>query len=175
MIKEDKRYNNIIKELGSDDSNKQINAIKQLRKHGKPESIHNIITVLKDTENETVRASALNFLFDLKDVGAVDTLVDAIKNEPNTAIKAYLLSSIWQSGLDASNHLNFFIDQAIKNDYLVCLEALTIVENFDTSFNEDEVNNAKLDLNEAIEQDASEKRNLLMSLLQVVDTLAVEF
>ena len=58
---------------------------------------------------------------------------------------------------------------------MVCLEALTVVENFDSSFNHEEIVNLEADLEEAIEAEKEkDKMNLLISLRKVVSELPRE-
>lgn len=171
----DNKLNNIIKDLLSGDNQKILVAIKQLRISGKPEAIHPILDVYIENNDAEIKQEISSLLFDLKLEKAIDELIKAISSKKYSEIKPFIISIFWQSGLDVSNHIDFLIKQAIKNDYLVCLEVLTVIENFDATFNEEEINDLILDLEEAIEEDETEKQNLLLSLKAVLQQLNVEF
>ena len=171
----DNKFNNIIKDLLSGDNQKILVAIKQLRISGKPEAIHPILDVYIENNDAEIKQEISSLLFDLKLEKATDELIKAISSKKYSEIKPFIISIFWQSGLDVSNHIDFLIKQAIKNDYLVCLEVLTVIENFDATFNEEEINDLILDLEEAIDEDETEKQNLLLSLKAVLQQLNVEF
>jgi len=172
--KQDNRFNNILKDLASDDAKKVSTAIKQLRKHGKSDAILPLIDVLATSENEIIKQEITSFLFDLKDESAIAPLLSAIENEKYSTYKNVLLSVFWEASLDASEHISFFVKQAINGDYISCLECLTVIENFDATFKEEDIEDLKFDLDEAIENN-DEKQDLLISLKASLDTLNVEF
>ena len=173
--KKDNRFNNIIKSLSSNKNEEVLTAIKQLRIHGKSEAIPHLIKLRQTTNNEEIINDVTNFLFDLKDQSATLTIINAIDKETNNSHKAFLISIFWQSALDASDHLSFLVNQAIKGDYMVAVEALTVIDNFETTFHEDEIMDISYDLDEAIENEAEEKRKLLLTFKEAIKSLNVEF
>ena len=173
--KKDKRFNNIIKNLSSKKEEEVLTAIKQLRKHGKPEAIPHLIHLHQTTKNEEVVNHITAFLFDLKDQTAAQPIINAIEQESNNQQKAFLISIFWQSALDASEHLSFLVKQAIIGDYMVAVEALTVIDNFESTFQEDEIMDIEYDLDEAIENESDEKKELLISFKSAIKSLNVEF
>ena len=63
--KKNTRLQNIIKDLAASEEKKVLTAIKQLRKHGKPEAIRPIAELLKNTKNETIKSEVISLLYDL--------------------------------------------------------------------------------------------------------------
>lgn len=173
--KKNNRLNNIINDLSSSDEKKALIALKQLRKHGKPEAIKPLIDVLKNSNKESIKTEIISLLYDLKEQNVVDEIILAIENDEFTNEKAILISIFWQSSLDGSAYLSTFIKEAIKGDYMTCIEVLTVVENFDATFQETEVEDLKFDLDEAIDQEETEKRNLLIGIRKVLDEVNLEF
>ncbi len=115
-------------------------------------------------------------MFDLKAENTTQAIINAIENDKYFSIKAFLISIFWQSGLDASNHLSYLVQEAVNGDFNVCLEALTVIENFDATFGEDEVNDLIFDVEETIDMEENEeKQKLLISLRMVLQQLNVEF
>lgn len=173
--KKNTRLQNIIKDLASTEEKKVLTAIKQLRKHGKPEAIRPIAELLKSTTNETVKSEVISLLYDLKEQNVVDEIISAIEDDYFIDEKATLISIFWQSSLDGSEHISLLVKEAIKGDYMICIEVLTVIENFDATFQETEVEDLKFDLDEAIEQEESEKINLLIGIRKILDELNLEF
>ena len=173
--KADNRFKNIIKDLNSVIEKDILTAIKQLRKHGKAEAIPHLINLYKKTENKEIKDHLTSFLYDLKDQSAVEEIIKAIEIESDSNNKVFLLSILWQSALDSSEHLNFLVNQAINGNYLICIEVLTIIDNFDGTFQEDEITDAEFDLNDAIEIADESKKEILITIKSALKSLNVEF
>lgn len=172
----DNKFNNIIKDLQASDTQKVVTAIKQLRKSGKPEAIEPLLDVYLVNKDSEVQQAITELLFDLKAENTTQAIIDAIENDKYFSIKAFLISIFWQAGLDASNHLGCLVQEAVNGDFSVCLEVLTVIENFDATFGEDEVNDLIFDLEENIDHEENEeKQKLLISLRMVLQQLNIEF
>tara|TARA_B100000809_G_scaffold141058_1_gene138602 strand:- start:2268 stop:2801 length:534 start_codon:yes stop_codon:yes gene_type:complete len=174
-IKKNNRLNNIITDLSSLDEKKVFTALKQLRSHGKKEAISPLIELLSSSNNEDIKSEITNLLFDLKDQSVVEELISAIESNKYQSEMATLISIFWQSSLDSSENITTIVKQAIKGDYLVAIEVLSVLDNYDTTFQEGEIEDLKFDLDEAIEEDDSEKRNLLITIRMALDSLNLEF
>ncbi len=173
--KKNNRITNIISDLSSNENKKTQKALKQLRKHGKKEAFIPLIDVLLTTNDNELKQEIINLLYDLKDQSVQEVIITAIENKKYDTIKDTLISIFWQSTLDGSQYISTFIREAINGNYLICLEVLTVIENFDNTFNEDEINDLKFDLDEAIENEETEKKKLLLSIKSVLDTLNIEY
>jgi len=169
------RLNNIITDLSSLDEKKIFTALKQLRSHGKKEAIRPLIELLSSSNNEEIKSEIAALLFDLKDQSVVEELISAIESNNYQSEMATLISIFWQSSLDSSENITTIVKQAIKGDYLVAIEVLSVLDNYDTTFQEGEIEDLKFDLDEAIEEDDSEKRNLLITIRMALDSLNLEF
>ena len=173
--KTDNRYINIIKSLTSDKSKEVLTAIKQLRKHGKPEAITHLISLYKTTKDAEIKEVLEGFFFDLKDQTATEVLITEIENEDDVALKTFLISILWQSSLDASEHIHTLVTQAIKGDYMTCVEVMTVMDSFETTFQEEEIQDIDFDLADAIDSDDGEKRDILITLKNALSSLNIEF
>jgi hypothetical protein len=170
-----KRLKNIINNLSSKDKKKIFSALKQLRTHGNKEAIIPLIETLIRTNDNEIKREIINLFYDLRDQAVVETLISAIQNDKYFNIKATLISIFWESTLDGSQYISTFVKEALKGDYLIGIEVLTVIENFDCTFSEDEINDLKFDIDEAIEIEKTEKVNLLISMKNVLDLLIVEY
>ncbi len=169
------RVKNIINDLSSSDEKKVFTALKQVRKHGKREAITPLIDLLCSTKNEEVKNEIASILFDLKDQSVVEDLIIALEENKYQDEKATLVSIFWQSSLDSSEHITAIVKQAISENYLVGIEVLSVIDNYETTFQETEIEDLKFDLDEAIEAEETEKRDLLISIRIAIDALNLEF
>jgi 23S rRNA C2498 (ribose-2'-O)-methylase RlmM len=173
--KKNTRLNNIISNLSAKEEKKVLTALKQLRNHGKKEAIFPLVELLHSTISEEVKSEATSLLFDLKDPDVVDELIKVIEDDRFINERAMLISIFWQSSLDSTEHISTIVKQAIKGDYMTGIEVLSVIDSYDATFQESEIEDLKVDLEEAIQLEETEKRNLLISIQLAVDALNLEF
>ena len=173
--KKNNRLTNIIKNLSAPKEKEVFTALKQLRSHGKKEAIIPLVELLHSSTNNEVKNEVTSLLFDLKDQSVVKDLIDIIECDSYTSEKAILISIFWQSSLDSSEFISTIVREAIKGDYLVGIEVLSVIDNYDTTFQETEIEDIKFDLEEAIDLEQSEKKNLLISIHMAIESLNLEF
>lgn len=169
------RLKNIISDLSSIDEKIVFTALKQVRKHGKREAITPLIELLHSTTNEDIKNEVASILYDLKDQTAVEELILALEDDKYEEEKATLVSIFWQSSLDSSEHISTIVRQAISGDYLVAIEVLSVIDNYEATFQETEIEDLKFDLDEAIQAEETEKVDLLISIRSAIDALNLEF
>ena len=173
--KKNNRLDNIINDLSSSEEKKVFTALKQLRKHGKKEAILPLTELLHSTKNEEIKNEVANLMFDLKDQAVVEELIKVIEDDKFLNERAILISIFWQSSLDSTEHISTIVKKAITNDYMVGIEVLSVIDSYDATFQETEIEDLKFDLDEAIELENSEKVNLLISIRSAIDSLNLEF
>ncbi|MCB9364865.1 MAG: hypothetical protein H6587_09875 [Flavobacteriales bacterium] len=169
------RLNNILKDLNGSDENKITTAIKQLRKHGNAKVIEPLLDKYIESKNDIIKEDITSLLFDLKDESAVPELISVMSKAKFIKIKPFIISIFWQAAIDSSNHISILVKEAIKGDYMTCVEVLTVVESYDASFNEEEIEDLKFDLDEAIEEADIEKQKLLITIKSVLENLNIEY
>lgn len=145
-----------------------LKTIEVLRSEGNETSIPVLVDVLVKNRNEDVKNAIANYLFDLKSERALPSLIRAIQDPDNIEYQQLLVSACWESGLNCSSYLGFFVDLAIIADYMVCLECLTVIENMPGPFDEAQLGSAISKIKEATDEDNEGKFDLLNSLWEVL-------
>jgi len=170
-----KELKKIKEALQSSNKDSVLEGIKLSRAHGTQESFKWMLETLKKTDEPDVEAAIIQFLYDLKDASSIEPLIEALKDDSMAYYHSFLIATFWQSAIDGSPYLDLFVEKAITGEYMSTLEALTVIENFDSSFPADLLMECEADLSEAIEQEeGEEKKNLLISLADVVRNLPQE-
>lgn len=100
------------------------------------DKIATLISLLTDPKNKEVKEETL---ITLKKEKGSDLLIAAIKSKKAKENKHILIAACWESEINFSNYLLFFTDLAIDADYLVSLEAITVIENMEGPFKKDEL------------------------------------
>lgn len=157
-----------LKDLQADNAKTVIAAIEKLREIGDESVIVPIINTLVNHPLEDVKNAASHFLFDLKDAKVLPTLIREIQNPDNKEYQRILVSACWESSMNCSAYLPFFVDLAIISDYMVCLECLTVIENMEGPFELQEINNAIEKVKNAADEDEEGKYELLNSIWEVL-------
>lgn len=157
-----------IKDLESENSKTVIAAIEKLREIGDESVIAPIVKTLVSHPLDEVKNAASHFLFDLKDAKVLPALIREIQNPDNKEYQRILVSACWESSINCSAYLPFFVDLAIISDYMVCLECLTVIENMQGPFDLDELNAAIEKIKNATDEDEEGKYDLLNSIWEVL-------
>lgn len=161
-----KRTQKLIEALASRDERKVIGALKQIPHDGTVDVIRPMLSLLATEPSADVQLLLQNSLFNLKDAASLPVLIEALRDAEFADIQVEILESVWQSGLNGAEYLNAMVSIAVNNDYLVAIEAMTIIENSEGFSDEDLSNGIKL-LDKALEK-KTEKFELLSSLRQML-------
>ncbi len=154
--------------LKADNAKTIIAAIEKLREVGDDSVISPIINILVNHPLEDVKNAASHFLFDLKDAKVLPTLISEIQNPDNKEYQRILVSACWESSMNCSAYLPFFVDLAIISDYMVCLECLTVIENMEGPFDLKELNESIEKIKNAADEDEEGKYELLNSIWEIL-------
>lgn len=87
-------------------------------------------------EKDLSRTESEDIFSRLKDLNAQKLLVDSIKSLKKDSAKAKLCSACWESGLDFTDHFVFFVELSCADDFMLAMEALTVVENIESNIAE---------------------------------------
>lgn len=145
-----------------------LKTIERLRSDGSATSIPYLVDVLVNNPSEDVKNAVAAYLFDLKEKSALPALIRAIQDPRNREYQQLLVSACWESGLDCTPYLDFFIDLAIIADYMVCLECLTVIENMPGPFDPATLDMTISKIKNAADEDNEGKFDLLNSLWEVL-------
>lgn len=155
----------LLTDLKSNNTSKIKIALEALKIVGEPSSLSQIIVQLNPSGPSEKNSLILEFLSCLKDRKARKVMMDLIQHQDLNALQQLLLSTIWNSPLDYTDYLEVFVELAIKGDFMVSLECLTIIENLDGSFSEKSVMESQVLLGEYADSnpDKNSQKGALMS------------
>lgn len=167
-----KQEETLRKVFASNNEEKTIKAVKKLRETGNPAMIYPLLDLLSATENDNVFSTVVSLLNDLKDQEAAAPLIEAVNNDKYEGIRVFILQVFWQSRLDALPFLDEIVNLAIKSDYMVCLECLTIVESFKNAPSDEQIVEANTQIKDAI-MDNSENKDLLLGMVEALNNYMI--
>lgn len=125
------------------------------------DKVENLISLLTDPKNKHIKEEALLTL--KKEKGGY-LLLAAILKSKSPDKKQQLIAACWESEIDFASYLPFFIDLAITGDYMVALEAITVIETMEGTFNKEH-------LVQAVDKIKNHKKTITNELLVMFNDL----
>ena len=176
-----KKQNKILELLNDENPVKVLEGISKLRMRGKPEHIERIIEILGETEDQKLLSDIESLLYDLKNEETLPFIITALSAKKAHPKRKVLLSALWQSSLDASNHLDLLVSIAINGDYLECLECLTVIENFEIQPTEEVIYNCTMELKNfliknkaSVTNEENSKEPLIIAMFEVLKAYSLD-
>lgn len=127
------------------------------------EKISTLISLLTDSANKEIKEEAL---ITLKKEKGGDTLLLAIASPKAKAVRHLLVAACWESEINFSKYLPFFILLALDDDYLISLEAITTIENMEGPFTETDVKDG-IEKIKAVKKNITSERQVLLNDLVI--------
>jgi hypothetical protein len=115
----------------------------------------------------SIEKAILGFLSDIQRIEAKAIFIQFLTEEKEQALRHKVLTSIWNSKLTYDEHLPFFVMLASTGDFMQSLECLTIIENMQGPFAEQDLLESQLLLKEYVEESAHEdeqKRQIMSEI-----------
>jgi hypothetical protein len=162
-----KVLNQIIKDFESTDETVVLKALVKVRDKGKTTVLEPLFNLFETSDNEEIRTEIKSILADLKDTYALDIIVEKLRTGSKD-LNEVLLHSLWNSNLNAVDFIPELVDAAKDGNYMIALEALTVIENLDGPFSNEKLTEAQYILNEYFEEGLDEKEAIMRSILDVI-------
>ncbi|MDQ3048139.1 MAG: hypothetical protein M3R27_11375 [Bacteroidota bacterium] len=154
----------VTKIIGSEEESNELPEIEPSAQ--KDSKIDTLISLLTDPQNKDVKEETLLTL--KKDKGE-EVLLKAIATQKAKDKQHLLVAACWESEINFSKYLPFFVLLALSPDYLVSLEAITTIENMEGPFEPDAVKNAILKIKAEQKKITDEKAVLLNDLVMTLE------
>lgn len=167
-----KKQQEILSHLNSTEEILIQKGLVELKASGAEEIIPDVLNIFINADEPILIEGLKNILFEIKSQKAVDHIFETLKKDKSKPHRPFLVSILWQAGLDATDYLSELVEIAIENDFMTCLECLTVIENFETEFCEDEILKNLAALKEAT-MIKNDKTDLLLALHEVVQSFII--
>jgi hypothetical protein len=155
----------IMTDIKSGESKKVLKAIKALEKNGDVTVIRPILELIRDGIVPKHEAELTELLCSLKDTTVVVEIMDLTEDPELQEVRHVLLSAIWNMKVDFSNYIDDFVEIATKGTFMEALDCLTIIENLEGPFLEEDLLESQLHLKNYLESNPprDEQRAHLLS------------
>lgn len=119
----------ILKKLTSGETEMQQEAIETIKAEGDLSLVPSLFDLLISGKDHRTTTELVSLLADIKDNAFRQILIDRIKNTTEATPKSLLLRICWESALDFSPYIDFFTELLLQENFIVALEASTVLEN----------------------------------------------
>ena len=168
MDTQQKVINQIKADLASNNSSIISKALVKTKAKGNEELIAPLVELYKTTEDINLKEGVKKIFSELKNKDCVDFLLPHLK-EDNEEVKELILFSMWSSGIDMTDFIVELIEYSCDGGFMVILEALTVLENLEGPFNDEDLFQASTIIQEKIyEPENYKKKELLQSMSNVI-------
>jgi len=167
IIEKNKVVKQIIEDLKSSEEKTVLKALTKIKDKGKTSVIIPMFDLFESTSNEKYKVEIKNILSTIKDAYALDLFIEKLSTGSHE-LNELLLFSLWNSSLNAVDFIPEIVETAIRGNYMVALEALTVIENLDGPFSNEKLEESQYLINEYFAEGPDEKIDLIKSILDVV-------
>jgi|TARA_B100001093_G_scaffold195449_1_gene187924 hypothetical protein len=168
MTTQQRVINQLKEDLSSSDDSVIDKALTKTRAKGNEQLIEPLIDLYINTENHKIKEEIKSIFSELKNKNILDFLLPQL-NKGSNEVKELILFSIWSSGIDMTDHIPELIEASCSGDYMVILEALTVLENLEGPFNEDDLFQANTLLQQHLyEAEDNKEKELLKSMYDII-------
>ncbi len=167
---EQEKLNQFVLDLKSKNNTKIEAALKAFSVHGHVSIIEPVLQIWCEGLSESNEKLVEQLLQGLKDTSTIEPLIMAFRNPKYENIQRKLLVTFWNSKLEFSPYLADFTLFAIEGDFSDALEALTVIENFETLPSESSILETQLLLSEYFNQKraSDEQKDSLIAEIAVL-------
>jgi hypothetical protein len=162
-----KRLKALLLDLNSKSSEKQIAAVQAMKIHGNETIIEPLVEVLAKTSSEELKFEITDVLNNVKSSKVPEKIIACLGAKKFAGCRQELLASIWNSGLDYRAYITEIIVATLQGDLMDALECVTIVENFDSSPEEEDLNEALVVLGNYLSEHKNESSARIDLLIQI--------
>lgn len=166
-----KKLQQILLDLNSSDQKKITKALKSLETHGDSSVVKPLADKLLGEVSEKNRSAIIELFCSLKDSSAAVEIMDIIGDEKYLSIRPLMLTTVWNTKVDFSDYIDEFVEIAAKGTFMETLDCLTIVENMEGPFMEENILECQLHLKDYLEDTAPKdmkKAELLSELALLI-------
>ena len=175
--KRNAKLNQLLLDLNSTDPKIISKSIRAMEKHGNASVIRPICELLLKELSDKNRKEAIELLSSLKDSSICVELMDVINDKKFQSIRQTLLTTVWNTKVDFSGYIDDFVLIATEGLFLETMDCLTIIENLEGPFMEEDLLECQLHLKNYLESEAPkdmQKSELLSEIAILVKKFNME-
>jgi len=155
--------------LHSTKSTEVIAALKKIPDQGNASLVKPLLrTYLAWPDDADIQERIEKILGELKTQEAIPELISALEDGEFDSLRAMIISVFWHAGIYPTDELDVLIKNAIRGDYMVAVEVVTVVENSDVFTDPDLVQEFMLDIEEFLDDNPDAPHASVLEQLKTI-------
>ncbi|MDG1916151.1 MAG: hypothetical protein P8I55_16380 [Crocinitomix sp.] len=134
-----KKVQDLLSELASGDTKRQVKAVQGLKVHGNETVIEPLLAALVKKPADELYSVIVDLLNTPKSSKVPAEIAKALVDKRFVDIRHTLLTTIWNSGLDYRPYLKEIVTAGTEGEMMDALECITIIENIEGEMTEDQL------------------------------------
>jgi len=159
----------LIKDLWSENDKLVLKAIQSLRSMGNIHYLPELLSLLNQTDSETVEKELVRFLADIKDPASIPFILAGLRDPALNTARGNIVSACWQGGMDFSGELDLFIRLFVEGDYRTALECFTMIEEAVVNLEYTDMEKLRKQVLGGLEKISEEKKPLANELVKLLE------
>jgi len=173
--KTNKKIEEIRTNLFSSDEKIVLKALENVKKKGDYTFIEPLFLLTQNQDNISIKNEATSILQSLKISDAENELFRLMKEEDYYDQRGLFLSYLWNSGFFPTDRILTLTNYLLEGDFLTALEALTVIENMESPFDDEQLIEALgLTKTYLLKNPNAETTDLVISLFEVLSRFQKE-
>lgn len=166
-----KKSESLLTDLFSTRSETVRNALEKIPAQGNAKMIIPLLKTYKSWESEEdIQNKIARILGELKTESAIPELIEALEDPEFDAERALIVSTFWHAGLYPLSDIDVLVRHAIRGDFFVTLEVLTVIENIEAQMDNQLLQDAIFDIEEFLDEHPDAPHAELLNQLKEVIT-----
>ncbi|MCA1762455.1 MAG: hypothetical protein LC664_05620 [Flavobacteriales bacterium] len=168
-----KKVDFLLTDLFSTKKDDVLAALDKIPSQGNARVVIPLLRTYKAWEDDgMIRGGIEKILRELKTETAIPELITALEDPEYDEERALIISSFWNAGLFPVDDVDVLVRHAIRGNYMVALEVITVIENIESEIEEQVLQDAIFDIDEFMDEyPTAEHGELLSQLKDVLTTL----
>ena len=118
----------ILKKLVEEAPELQQEAVKEIKENGDLTLVPDLFNLLESGTDHRTTTLLINLLSDIKENAFKELLIGRIRSTSNPSLKSLFVRIAWESALDYSEYADLFARLMIEEEFIVGLEACSVLE-----------------------------------------------
>jgi hypothetical protein len=170
ISKKQEKQKTLLQDLRDNSISKTKAALEALQTLGEASILRDIILSININEQYSEKNNLIiEFLSSLKDTTCREEIINILEDSSMQQYRQIVLSTIWNSPIDYSEYIDLFVKIACEGDLIEVLDCLTIIENMEGPFEEEQIMEAKL----IIANYTDNKQDILPQKEQLISEIAL--
>jgi hypothetical protein len=162
----------LLKDLEASEEKTVLKALDKLAQTGDGDMVLPLLVLYRDTNSELAKAKAAEMLTSLKVSVAEDVLIEALEGDDFIALRADILSFIWNSGFQPNDAVDTITKVALSGDFMTGVEGLTVLESLGGPLDEESLYQALIEVRKFLEAHKEHGHDLYELALRIFEVLA---